>query len=128
MIFIAILKAYVRRRRPVDNKDDQLGKFGPDKFSFPSGHASRSVFVAFFFIYLYTAPIVLWPSLLAWASSVCVSRVLMQRHYILDVLAGIALGIFEGFLLCLLWIPEDTATWIMNSLSDEKLDGGSYHV
>lgn len=52
----------------------------------------------------------------------------MRRHYLLDVLAGAVLGLVEGLILAVLWIPDDTAIWIMNSISDEKLDGGSYDV
>lgn len=52
----------------------------------------------------------------------------MQRHHLLDVAAGILLGLFEGALLGLIWCEEDTAKWIISLLSDEKLDGGEYHV
>ncbi|GLV32051.1 uncharacterized protein CBL_11993 [Carabus blaptoides fortunei] len=128
IILVAVTKAFVRRRRPASNVDDALGQMGPDKFSFPSGHASRTVFVAYFFINLYPLPIFFVPPLLAWASSVCMSRVLLNRHYILDVLAGVALGLAEGLFLGLLWLDNDTTLWIMSSLSDEKLDGGEYHV
>lgn len=128
IIIIAIIKAYVRRRRPVANTDDALGQIGPDKFSFPSGHASRAVFVAYFFINLYPAPWIFVPPLLAWASAVCLSRVLMCRHHLLDVAAGVLLGLFEGSLLGFIWCEESTAKWIMSFLSDEKMDGGEYHV
>ncbi|KAF5296564.1 hypothetical protein FQA39_LY12482 [Lamprigera yunnana] len=128
VIFVALIKAYVRRRRPTSNADDMLGIIGPDKFSFPSGHASRAVFVAYFFIKLYPLTIFVYPPLLAWATSICMSRILLNRHHILDVVAGVSLGICEGWLLGLLWLSQDTSVWIWSSLSDEKLDGGEYHV
>lgn len=128
IFFVAILKAYTRRKRPVANRDDALGQIGPDVFSFPSGHASRAVYVAFFFIVLEPLNFMIWPPLLAWSTSICVSRVLMRRHHILDVFAGIVLGILESCLLGLLWIGEDTTKNLMWYLSDEKLDGGEYHV
>lgn len=128
IILVAVIKAFVRRRRPASNADDALGQMGPDKFSFPSGHASRAVFVAYFFINLYPLPIFFVPPFLAWATSVCASRVLLNRHYILDVLSGVALGLVEGLFLGLLWVDNDNALWIMSCLSDEKLDGGEYHV
>lgn len=121
-------KAYVRRRRPIANKDDKLGQIGPDKFSFPSGHASRAVFVAYFFINLYPISMFFYPPLLAWATSVCLSRILLNRHYILDVIAGIGLGLFEGFLLGFLWLSNDTAVWLMSMISDDNWSGGEYHV
>lgn len=41
IILIAVIKAFVRRRRPALCADDMFFTKGPDKFSFPSGHASR---------------------------------------------------------------------------------------
>lgn len=128
IFLVAGIKAYTRRKRPVANTDDALGQIGPDVFSFPSGHASRAVFVAYFFINLWPVSIFFYPPLLAWATSICVSRILMNRHHILDVVAGVALGLFNGALLGLLWVGDDTAKWLMWYLSDDALDGGEYHV
>ncbi|KAJ8931216.1 hypothetical protein NQ314_015913 [Rhamnusium bicolor] len=128
IIFVAVAKAYFRRRRPAQNTDDALGQIGPDIFSFPSGHASRAVFVSYFFIRLYSIPMICFPPLLAWTTAVCLSRILMNRHYILDVLGGCLLGLFDGLILKLLWIDESTAKSFMSVVSDEKLDGGEYHV
>lgn len=123
-----MLKSYTRRQRPVANSDDKLGQIGPDKFSFPSGHASRACFVAFFFIHLFPVSVLYYPPLLAWATCVCISRVLLNRHYLFDVLGGVVLGLSEGLLLALLWVPDDTAKWIMNNISDDTWSGGEYHV
>ncbi|KAF5280557.1 hypothetical protein FQR65_LT00308 [Abscondita terminalis] len=128
IIFIVILKAYVRRRRPMANTDDMLGQMGPDKFSFPSGHASRAVFVVYFFVYLYPLSILTYPPLLAWATSICISRILLNRHHLLDVACGILLGAFEGWLMGWLWLSQESSLWMWSFLSDEKLEGGEYHV
>lgn len=128
IVFIAVAKAYFRRRRPTQNTDDALGQMGPDVFSFPSGHASRSVFVVYFFMHLWPLPMIFYPPLLAWMTAICLSRILMSRHYILDVLGGCALGLFNGLLMNLLWIEDETARSLMSIVSDEKLDGGEYHV
>ncbi|KAK4877149.1 hypothetical protein RN001_009655 [Aquatica leii] len=128
VVFVVILKAYVRRRRPMANTDDMLGQLGPDKFSFPSGHASRAVYIAYFFINLYPLSMLTFPPLLAWATSICISRILLNRHHILDVVCGVLLGIFEGWLLGLLWLSQESSMWMWSSLSDEKLSGGDYHV
>lgn len=66
--------------------------------------------------------------LMAWVTSVCISRVLLRRHHLLDVVGGILLGAFEAVLLSWLWVSEDFAVWVVSWLSDEKLEGGSYHV
>lgn len=52
----------------------------------------------------------------------------MNRHYLLDVAGGCLLGVLEGLLLGLLWLEEGTAKSIMSMISDEKIDGGEYHV
>lgn len=70
-------------------------------------------------------PFLTWPPLFAWAISVAFSRLLLYRHHILDVLAGILLGLTEAFLLSILWLGPETAAWIMSWLSDEKLPGTS---
>lgn len=66
-----------------------------------------------------------WPPLFAWAISVSLSRLLLYRHHILDVLAGVTLGILEAFLLSILWLGKDGSAWMMSWLSDEKLPSGT---
>lgn len=123
IIFVASIKAATRRRRPVI--DTGTFTIGPDKFSFPSGHASRAFFILLFFTVLHPLPILFWPPLFAWAISVSSSRLLLYRHHILDVLAGIMLGIFEAFVMSILWMGTDSSAWFMSWLSDERLPGSS---
>lgn len=126
IILIALLKAITRRRRPAHN-DDPFA-IGPDKYSFPSGHASRSAFITYFFLNLWSVPMFLTPPLLAWTISVCVSRLLMRRHHLLDVLFGILLGIVEGLVIKMIYLDSETCLSLVSWLTDEKLDGGDYHV
>lgn len=128
ILCVAFVKAYTRRKRPQSNKDDALGQLGPDVFSFPSGHASRAVYVAYFFTNLYTLPVFFVPLVLIWATSICISRVLLNRHHLLDVAGGVILGLLEAWFLGLILISDDTAKSLMNFLSDDKLDGGEFHV
>lgn len=92
-------------------------------FSFPSGHASRAVFILLFFTVLDPISIIFWPPILAWTVSVALSRLLLYRHHILDIFGGVILGIFEILLLNILWLENDTAVWLMSCLSDERLPG-----
>lgn len=105
IVTIAILKSIFRRRRPTAPKDMLV--LGPDKFSFPSGHASRSFYIAFFFMFLWPISKIWWMPLLSWSLSVSLSRILIQRHYILDVVGGTALGLVEACLLSIVWINEN---------------------
>ncbi|XP_031769836.2 polyisoprenoid diphosphate/phosphate phosphohydrolase PLPP6 isoform X2 [Galleria mellonella] len=126
IIIIAVIKAFVRRRRPVPM--NKLMELGPDKFSFPSGHTSRAVLVAFILICLNPISIIFYPPLLAWVTAVSISRVLQERHYLLDVFCGVGIGLLEGLLMSLIWFSQSASASILSSLSDEKLDGGEYHV
>lgn len=116
IIFVAVLKATVRRRRPTEDPYS----LGPDKYSFPSGHASRAVFILCFFTMLHPITIFVWPSIGAWCVSVCLSRLILYRHHILDVLAGIFLGLFEALFLWIIWLEKDTAESIMKWISDDR--------
>ncbi|XP_063215479.1 polyisoprenoid diphosphate/phosphate phosphohydrolase PLPP6 isoform X2 [Bacillus rossius redtenbacheri] len=125
---VAVIKAVTRRRRPAANRGDMFATMGPDKFSFPSGHASRAAFVAYFLLQLWPVPVWVAMPVLAWATCVCLTRVLLRRHHLLDVGAGIGLGILEGMFVGWLWLSHEVSAWLISWLSDEKLDGGSYHV
>ncbi|EEB16515.1 presqualene diphosphate phosphatase, putative [Pediculus humanus corporis] len=122
IIFVAILKAYTRRKRPSGNTPDMFLTIGVDKFSFPSGHASRVTFIALFFMFLYPLPIFCFPPLMAWLVSLSISRILMKRHHILDVLGGILLGIVETFILSLLWLSKESSATILSFMNEENLE------
>lgn len=128
VIVVGTTKAITRRRRPQPNTDDPFGKYGPDKFSFPSGHTTRSVFVAYFFFYLYPLSIIFRLPLMAWCFSVSISRVLLHRHHILDVVAGFCIGILNGIVMGYLWLGQDACEYIYTMLSDERLEGASHHI
>lgn len=118
IILIAVLKSICRRRRPAVPND--MFVLGPDKYSFPSGHASRASLVVGIFICLYPVSKLLWMPLIAWCFSVCLSRIIIQRHYILDVFAGIIIGCIETYLLNLIWINENTSISIINYILNEQ--------
>lgn len=103
-------------------------EIGPDKFSFPSGHASRAMFITRFFQHNWPIHIVFQLPLLCWSISVCISRIMMRRHHLLDVSVGVVLGILESYLIGLIYLDEKTCKNLVYWLTDEKLDGGEYHV
>lgn len=87
IIYVAISKATFRRVRPSYARQDDTLMIAMDKLSFPSGHASRAVYLAFFFGETWFAPL-FW----LWAIAVITSRVLYGRHFLGDILGGSVLG------------------------------------
>ena len=99
VVLIAVAKFIFKRSRP--NVDfAKNGTICPDisvdKYSFPSGHSSRSIFISnilpivfaneFNFSFAATA------ALNTLSLMTCLSRVLLARHYLTDVLVGSILG------------------------------------
>lgn len=123
IIIIAVLKAVTRRRRPMTN-----GNLSHNKDSFPSGNAARVAFITYFFLNVWPVPLVCVPPLLAWSFSVCMSRLLMREHHIVDILAGIALGIFEGMLIGYIYLERETCISLVWWITDEKISGAEYDV
>lgn len=120
LVLIAVIKAITRRRRPISIDSFTIG---PDKYSFPSGHASRAVLVVYFFFYVWPVSLIYAPPLLAWCFSVCISRLLLRRHHILDILVGIFLGIFEGLIIGYIYLEQETCIHLISWITDEKIHG-----
>jgi len=98
------LKYLSGRPRPREI-DDPMAFFGPgsDYHSFPSGHASfafmfATVIGGFF-------PRARWPLYLL-AAVIASSRVVMNGHYVSDVVFGAFLGILSGWLVLAFWPPR----------------------
>lgn len=125
---MAIIKAFVRRRRPVGNKNDQWGTIGSDVYSFPSGHVSRAFFIVYFFLKLYPLDNFIILLICIWAVAVAFSRILLRRHYLLDVFAGVLLGYLTSLVVSVIWVDQSTAEYIISYVSDDSLEGGEYHV
>lgn len=121
IILVGVIKAITRRRRPTFN--DDTFSIGPDKYSFPSGHASRATFIIYFFFYLWSISLICAPPLLAWSFSVCMSRLLLRRHHILDVLVGVLLGIFEGLIIGYIYLEQETCINLISWITDVKIHG-----
>lgn len=93
-----ILKATFRRKRPIYNHvGDFLVVVAVDQYSFPSGHAARVSCLAMLawicWRWQYAA------AAAAWAVTVAISRAIMGRHYLGDVIAGLLLGFASAALL-----------------------------
>lgn len=118
IVYVALLKAYARRRRPdFARQDDQFCVVSVDKHSFPSGHASRAIYFAVLCNDGSLLSSVVW----LWAVSVGVSRVLLGRHHVGDVIAGTILGVVEYTLQFNLGLPiNKVVLWIISSLMQSQ--------
>ena len=95
-----ILKPFVARLRPSDiNMSVHLLVPRPDDFSFPSGHTGAA-FSAVSVLYFSRSRLRL-PALVL-AALIGFSRLYLYVHYPTDVLAGVLLGSFLGWLICVM--------------------------
>ncbi|XP_017885165.1 phospholipid phosphatase 6 isoform X2 [Ceratina calcarata] len=124
IIIIGVLKAFTRRRRPAED----LRTFGPDKYSFPSGHVSRAMLIFYFFKYLWPISDIYVTLLLLWVATLFFSRVLMRKHYLLDVTAGLFIGYAEGLFMSLIYLDAKTCASFVSWITDEKMEGAEYDV
>ena len=106
------METFEKHMKPVHKVERNMSFWeveqGPDKFSFPSGHASRSTFIMLIFAYkvyyldqncnLLSVFVVS-----TWWILICMSRLCLGRHFFFDILCGIAVGFFSfsfGLLSC----------------------------
>lgn len=133
---VGVLKPLCHRSRPVYNTGLCCITIpSVDQFSFPSGHATRVYFVAFFLSYVRALyPEALHPVLASspfiaavyvWALLVCFSRVALGRHHILDVAAGAVLGMLYVVVWTPFWFSTSIADRFRQFLSDYFLGWGS---
>jgi len=120
VLVIGPTKAVVRRQRPAENMDDMM-TVSVDKYSFPSGHASRAFMTATFLLTQFHMSVLWKCTLLLWAVSVAFSRILLGRHHVSDVIAGSFLGCVEYSVVncCNLWLSPDLCAYIIRPIQEE---------
>lgn len=98
-LVVQVMKRNILRTRPTVTHEEALVVV-PDRFSFPSGHATAVMSVAFTFAVNFPA---MAPILLCLSSAVGLSRVRLGVHYPGDVLAGQAIALLCGIVVVSLW-------------------------
>lgn len=108
LILVGIVKAVVRRRRPAHNRMDMFATFSVDRYSFPSGHATRAAMCGRFLLAHLVLAAPLRVLVLLWAALVGLSRVMLGRHNVTDVLFGFWMGYCQYNLVEMLWLSPQT--------------------
>lgn len=104
LVLVGVVKAVVRRRRPAHNRMDMFATFSVDRYSFPSGHATRAAMCARFLLAHLVLAAPLRVLVLLWATLVGFSRVLLGRHNVTDVVFGFFMGYWQYNLVEILWL------------------------
>uniref|UniRef100_A0A3Q0RVA8 Polyisoprenoid diphosphate/phosphate phosphohydrolase PLPP6 n=1 Tax=Amphilophus citrinellus TaxID=61819 RepID=A0A3Q0RVA8_AMPCI len=107
LLLVRIVKTLVRRRMPAQNRSEILSTFFVERYSFPSGHASRAAMCARFFLAQLVDTDAMRLLVVGWAALVSLSRLLLARHYVTDVGFGLAMGYCQYSLVERLWVTWD---------------------
>ncbi|XP_028329124.1 phospholipid phosphatase 6-like [Gouania willdenowi] len=123
LLLVRVVKTLVRRRRPaVQNRSDLLSTFFIERYSFPSGHASRAALCARFFLTQLVDTTSMRVLVVGWAALVSLSRLLLARHYVTDVGFGLALGYCQYGLVERLWVTWDCLQKLMFMQVRERIN------
>jgi undecaprenyl-diphosphatase len=90
LVLVRLLKSLFSRERPDTGPDSGRGRL-IDTYSFPSGHATTSFGLAWLVAMAYPHPLV-QALVYGGAAIIGLSRVVLQEHYVFDVIAGAMLG------------------------------------
>ncbi|XP_003219920.2 polyisoprenoid diphosphate/phosphate phosphohydrolase PLPP6 isoform X1 [Anolis carolinensis] len=109
LILVAAAKGLVKRRRPAHNKMDMFATISVDKYSFPSGHATRAALVCRFILHHLVLALPLRVLVVLWVFIVGISRVMLGRHNVTDVIFGLLMGYMQYSMVEYFWLSPVTA-------------------
>lgn len=107
LLLVRAVKTVVRRRRPAQNRSDIFSTFFLERYSFPSGHATRAAMCARFLLAQLVDTASMRVLVLGWAAVVSLSRLLLARQYVTDVVFGLAMGYCQYSVVEKLWVTWD---------------------
>ncbi|XP_008253460.1 polyisoprenoid diphosphate/phosphate phosphohydrolase PLPP6 [Oryctolagus cuniculus] len=109
LLLVGLIKGLVRRRRPAHNQMDMFVTLSVDRYSFPSGHATRAALVSRFILNHLVLAIPLRVLVILWAFILGLSRVMLGRHNVTDVAFGFVLGYMQYSIVDYFWLSPHNA-------------------
>ncbi|XP_013420364.1 phospholipid phosphatase 6 [Lingula anatina] len=117
LIMVGVVKTAAKRPRPQHNEMDMFFTVSVDHFSFPSGHSTRAAMLLYFFLDQLVLPSFVKLGLIMWSVCVSLSRVMLGRHHVSDVISGFIMGLSQYVILhSVLWIEESRAGNIVHGI------------
>ncbi|XP_045627189.1 inactive phospholipid phosphatase 7 isoform X7 [Ursus americanus] len=112
---VAGVQKLIKRRGPFESSPSLLDYLTMDVYAFPAGHASRAAMVSKFFLSHLVLAVPLRVLLVLWAFCVGLSRVMIGRHHITDVISGFIIGYFQFRLVELVWMSSNTCQMLISA-------------
>ncbi|XP_013864823.1 probable lipid phosphate phosphatase PPAPDC3 [Austrofundulus limnaeus] len=111
---VAGVQRLVKRRGPWEMTPGFLDCVAMDVYSFPAAHASRAAMVSKFLLSHLVLAVPLRILLVLWAFLVGMSRVLLGRHHLTDMVCGFALGMLHFSLMETVWLSSNTCQTLIS--------------
>ncbi|XP_062414785.1 inactive phospholipid phosphatase 7 [Pungitius pungitius] len=108
VLTVAGIQRLVKRRGPWEMTPGFLDCIAMDIYSFPAAHASRAAMVSKFLLSHLVLAVPLRILLVLWALLVGMSRVLLGKHHLTDMVCGFALGFLHFSLMETAWLSSST--------------------
>uniref|UniRef100_A0ACB8F0S2 Inactive phospholipid phosphatase 7 n=1 Tax=Sphaerodactylus townsendi TaxID=933632 RepID=A0ACB8F0S2_9SAUR len=114
IFIVASLQKLGKRKGPYDVSPGLLDYLTMDIYAFPAGHASRAAMVSKFFLSHLVLAVPLRILLVLWAFLVGLSRVMVGRHHISDVLSGFVFGYLQFRVVEMMWMSSNTCQMLIS--------------
>lgn len=111
---VAGVQRLVKRRGPWEMMPGFLDCVAMDVYSFPAAHASRAAMVSKFLLSHLVLAVPLRILLVLWAFLVGMSRVLLGKHHLTDMVCGFALGLLHFSLMESVWLSSSTCQTLIS--------------
>ncbi|XP_028318112.1 inactive phospholipid phosphatase 7 [Gouania willdenowi] len=111
---VAGVQRLIKRKGPWEMTPGFFDYIAMDVYSFPAAHASRAAMVSKFLLSHLVLAVPLRILLTLWAFLVGLSRVLLGKHHLTDMVCGFALGLLHFSLMETVWLSSNTCQTLIS--------------